>query len=61
MIDQFLGTNPKMNTLTGEPLPPPSSVSVAIENGSGDSAAGQNAEAGLKTLHGDEPAAAEPP
>ncbi len=50
IIDQFLGDNPNANTLTGDPLPSPSAVSVAILNGSGTSEAGTTAEAGLRAL-----------
>jgi hypothetical protein len=50
VIDQFLGTNPTINTLTGDALPAPSTVTVAIENGSGTTEAGITAENGLKTL-----------
>jgi LCP family protein required for cell wall assembly len=34
-IDQFLGTNATVDTMTGRPLPAPSSVTVAVLNGSG--------------------------
>jgi len=50
VIDQFLGVGATSNTLTGEPLPSPGSVSVAIENGSGYYSAGQTAETGLQAL-----------
>ena len=35
VIDQLLGTGPKLDTMTGGPLPAPSSVSVSVMNGSG--------------------------
>jgi LCP family protein required for cell wall assembly len=50
VIDQFLGDNPAANTLTGDPLPAPSSVSVAVLNGSGTSEAGTTVQAGLQAL-----------
>jgi hypothetical protein len=50
VIDQFLGVGATSNTLTGEPLPSPGSVRVAIENGSGYYSAGQTAETGLQAL-----------
>jgi len=50
VVDQFLGVGPNTNTLNGEPLPSPSSVTVSILDGSGTSAAGQTAEAGLQAL-----------
>jgi len=34
-IDQVLGTGPGTDTMTGQPLPPPSSVTVSVENGTG--------------------------
>ena len=35
VIDQFLGIGPTTNTMTGEPLPAPSTVTVSVLNGSG--------------------------
>ena len=35
VIDQFLGTSADVDTMTGQPLPPPSSVTVAVLNGTG--------------------------
>jgi LCP family protein required for cell wall assembly len=35
VIDQFLGIGPTINTMTGAPLPSPSTVSVSVLNGSG--------------------------
>ena len=35
VIDQFLGLAPDANTMTGKPLPPPSSVTVSVLNGTG--------------------------
>jgi LCP family protein required for cell wall assembly len=34
-IEQFLGVGPGIDTMTGEPLPAPSNVSVSVMNGSG--------------------------
>jgi LCP family protein required for cell wall assembly len=50
VVDQFLGVGPGANTLNGEPLPSPSSVTVSIENGSGIYSAGQTAETALQAL-----------
>ncbi len=35
VIDQFLGLRPTSNTMTGTPLPPPSTVTVSVLNGTG--------------------------
>jgi hypothetical protein len=35
VIDQFLGVGPDIDTMTGKELPPPSSVTVSVLNGSG--------------------------
>ena len=35
VIDQFLGVSPTTDTMTGQPLPAPSSVSVSVLNGTG--------------------------
>ena len=35
VVDQVLGLAPGDNTMTGQPLPPPSSVSVSVLNGTG--------------------------
>ena len=35
VIDQFLGVSPSTDTMTGKPLPGPSSVTVSVLNGSG--------------------------
>jgi LCP family protein required for cell wall assembly len=50
VVDQFLGVGSNINTLTGDPLPTPQSVSVAVLDGSGDSSAGETAETGLQSL-----------
>jgi hypothetical protein len=50
VIDQFLGAGPDANTLNGEPLPSPASVTVSIEDGSGIYSAGHTAAAGLQAL-----------
>jgi len=50
IVDTFLGVGPNANTLNGDALPDPGSVTVAIVNGSGTSQAGQAAETGLQTL-----------
>jgi len=50
VIDQFLGTAPDVDTIDGSTLPAPGAISVAVEDGSGVEAAGQDAEAGLKAL-----------
>ncbi len=50
VIDQFLGIQPDVNTFTGQALPTPGSVTVAVLDGSGDSSAGETAETGLKAL-----------
>ncbi len=34
-IDQVLGVGPTIDTMTGDPLPAPSSVTVSVENGTG--------------------------
>ncbi|MHB1584654.1 MAG: LCP family protein [Acidimicrobiales bacterium] len=34
-IDQVLGIGPGTDTMTGQPLPPPSAVTVSVENGTG--------------------------
>ncbi|MGH9045033.1 MAG: LCP family protein, partial [Acidimicrobiales bacterium] len=50
VIDGFLGASHSTNTLTGDPLPNPASVSVSILDGSGDYSDGQTAASGLKAL-----------
>jgi LCP family protein required for cell wall assembly len=50
VVDQFLGVGANANTVNGEPLPDPGSVTVSILNGSGTSSAGQTAETGLHAL-----------
>ncbi len=49
-IDQFLGIKADVNTFTGETLPAPSSVTVAVLDGSGTPAPGETAEASLRAL-----------
>jgi hypothetical protein len=50
VVDQFLGVGTNANTLNGEPLPSASSVTVAVEDGSGIDSAGQTAETALQAL-----------
>ena len=50
VVDQFLGVGSDANTLNGDPLPTPGSVTVSILNGSGTYSAGQTAETGLQAL-----------
>jgi LCP family protein required for cell wall assembly len=50
VIDQFLGIGSDVNTFTGQPLPAPGAVTVAVLDGSGDSASGETAETGLRSL-----------
>ena len=50
VVDQFLGVGSGANTLTGDPLPSPGAVTVAVVNGSGSYSAGQVAESGLQAL-----------
>ena len=35
VIDQFLGIGPQVNTMSGDPLPAPTTVRVSVENGTG--------------------------
>jgi LCP family protein required for cell wall assembly len=49
-IDQFLDVGPTIDTLTGEPLPAAATVSVSVENGSGEYNQATGAAAGLSGL-----------
>jgi LCP family protein required for cell wall assembly len=50
VVDQFLGVGTDANTLTGDPLPSPSAVTVAVVDGSGIYSAGQTADTALSAL-----------
>ncbi|HUA13146.1 MAG TPA: LCP family protein [Candidatus Sulfotelmatobacter sp.] len=50
IIDKFLGTNSSIDTLTGKPLPKPSSVSVNVVNGSGTPDQAGQATSSLQSL-----------
>jgi LCP family protein required for cell wall assembly len=49
-IDTFLQISPDTNTMTGAPLPAPSSVTVSVLNGSGAYNQGPDTEAALEAL-----------
>jgi len=36
VVDSFLGITPSTNSITGAPLPPPRSITVSVENGTGE-------------------------
>jgi LCP family protein required for cell wall assembly len=50
VIDQFLGVDATTNTMTGAPLPAPSSVTVSVVNGTGVAQQAASAAAALKAL-----------
>jgi len=50
VIDQFLGTGPGTDTMTGKPLPAPGNVTVSVLNGSGVSEQATTTSAALGAL-----------
>ena len=49
-IDQVLGIGPRIDSLTGNPLPAPSSVSVSVLNGTGSANQAADTASGLSAL-----------
>jgi LCP family protein required for cell wall assembly len=61
VVDQFLGVSPITNTMTGTPLPSPTTITVSVRNGSGVAQQATHTAAALKALGFAATAAADSP